>query len=190
MPQNTKVIVFGGGCFWCTEAVFRMLKGVVSVIPGYAGGEQVKPTYEEVSSGETEHAEVIRIDYDPNMVNFSDLLTVFFVTHDPTSVDQQGSDVGSQYRSCILYTDNDQREGIQKFIEEINASEKLGRPVITEVEPLKDFYPAEEYHREYYARNPMKAYCQLVIQPKLRKLRKEFEQLLKKDASSSLSEGQ
>lgn len=170
--------VFGGGCFWCTEAVFQMLKGVVSVAPGYAGGTKENPTYEEVSRGNTGHAEVIRIEFDPSQISYRDLLTVFFATHDPTTPNRQGNDVGPQYRSVILYTTDAQREEAERFIEELNASSPEGTPVITEVRPLEHFWEAEEYHRDYYRQNEAKPYCRIVINPKLKKVKEQFAQLL------------
>ncbi|MEK7180567.1 MAG: peptide-methionine (S)-S-oxide reductase MsrA [Patescibacteria group bacterium] len=179
MKEN-KIAVFGGGCFWCTEAVFKMLKGVVSVSPGYAGGNKENPTYEEVSSDTTGHAEVIQIEYDPKIIPFQTLLTVFFATHDPTTRNQQGNDVGTQYRSIILYLDDIQRKEAEDFIQELNDSNEEGRPIITEIEPLKKFYEAENYHKDYYARNQDNPYCEVVINPKLEKVQKKFAELLNK----------
>lgn len=174
-----EVVIFGGGCFWCTEAVFKMLKGVISVAPGYAGGAKPNPTYDEVSSGLTGHAEVIRIKYDPSLVSFRTLLTVFFATHDPMTVNRQGPDVGTQYRSAIFYTTPRQKEEAEAFVREIDASSKEGGLVVTEVKPLTNFYEAESYHEDYFARNPKQAYCNLVINPKVEKVQKEFTELLK-----------
>ncbi len=179
----TAVAVFGGGCFWCTEAVFKMLKGVYSVVPGYAGGTAPNPTYESVCSGTTGHAEVIRIEYDPVQVNFETLLTVFFASHDPTTLNRQGADVGTQYRSIILHTSPEQKSAAEKFITEINASSDLGKPIVTTVEPLNIFYEAEDYHKDYYARNPKQGYCQAVINPKLAKVKEKFAALLQHNAS-------
>ncbi|MFY9462270.1 MAG: peptide-methionine (S)-S-oxide reductase MsrA [Candidatus Sungiibacteriota bacterium] len=193
MAQKTEIAIFGGGCFWCTEAIFKMLKGVVSVMPGYAGGPSPSlsavssglnrsgraPSYEEVRSGTTGHAEVTRIEYDPEKISFRDLLTVFFVTHDPTTPERQGNDVGPQYRSIILTTSRSQQEEAERFIKEIDASHPGGAPVITEVKPLDKFYEAEEEHRDYYKKNPQKSYCQLIINPKLEKVQGKFEELLK-----------
>ena len=176
---NTEVIVFGGGCFWCTEAVFKMTKGVVSVLPGYAGGTTKNPTYDEVCSGETGYAEVVEVQYDPNDVRFEDLLTIFFGSHDPTTLNRQGNDVGTQYRSAVFYTTEEQKEKTEKFIEEINASNEKGDPVVTEVLPLDTFYEAENYHKDYFARNGMNPYCMLVINPKLKKVQKKYADLLK-----------
>jgi len=174
-----ETIVFGGGCFWCTEAVFKMLKGVLSVEPGYAGGTVPNPTYEQVSQGDTGHAEVIKIDYDPISVPLETLLTVFFASHDPTTKDRQGNDVGPQYRSIILCQNEKQKEGAEQFIMRLNQSSEVGAPIITEVKKLDEFYPAEDYHKNYYERNKGKAYCQVVINPKLDKVKKEFAKLLK-----------
>ncbi|KKW22588.1 MAG: peptide-methionine (S)-S-oxide reductase [Candidatus Taylorbacteria bacterium RIFCSPHIGHO2_02_49_25] len=186
--------IFAGGCFWCTEAIFKMLKGVRSVIPGYTGGSaglpQAPPTYEQVSSGKTGHAEVVKITYDPQLTTYHDLLTVFFASHDPTTRNRQGSDVGTQYRSAIFYTTQKQKQIAEDFIREINNSNKLnlpaasgaaqaGKPIVTEVVPLDVFYPAEDYHRDYFAKNPENSYCELIINPKLEKVQKEFIKLLK-----------
>lgn len=175
-----QVAVFGGGCFWCTEAVFKMLKGVTSVMPGYAGGTKPNPTYEEVCTGRTGHAEVIRIEFDPEKISYRDLLFVFFATHDPTTPDRQGADVGSQYRSIILSANQAQKQEAESFIKEINEAHSFGAPVVTEVKPLEQFYEAENVHHNYYARNPDQPYCQFLIDPKLKKVQKKFKELLKK----------
>lgn len=171
--------VFGGGCFWCTEAVFKMLNGVGVVEPGYAGGAPEDATYEKVSSGRTGHAEVIYIEYDSEKISYRDLLTVFFASHDPTTVNRQGNDIGAQYRSVIFYTTEKQKEEAQKFVEEINASSPEGQAVVTEIVPLEKFYRAENYHKDYYANNKGAPYCQIIINPKLDKVKKEFGELLK-----------
>ena len=173
---KNRTAVFGGGCFWCTEAVFERLEGVVSVMPGYAGGNIKDPNYEEVCSGKTNHAEVIKIEYDPSMISYGDLLTVFFATHDPTTLNRQGADVGTQYRSMILYTDESQKAQAEEFIKKLNES---GPKVVTELKSFESFYEAEEYHREYYRNNSSAPYCQIVINPKLEKLEERFSQLLK-----------
>ena len=172
------IAVFGGGCFWCTEAVFQMMKGVSAVKPGYAGGTTEHPTYEEVSGGRTGHAEVIHITYDPSAVKYTDLLTVFFGSHDPTTKNRQGADVGTQYRSIILTTSDEQEKAAKEFIAELNASSEFGDPIVTEVEPLKEFYDAEEYHKNYFRDNPNQGYCQIVINPKLEKVKHRFANLL------------
>lgn len=177
--QKTEVAVFGGGCFWCSEAVFDELRGVVSVMPGYAGGSAKNPTYEQVCSERTGHAEVIRVEFDPIRITYNNLLTVFFATHDPTTFNRQGNDVGPQYRSIILYASQEQKQEAERFIKELNSSLAHGQPVVTEVKPLGEFYDAEEYHRDYYANNSYQPYCQVIISPKLQKLHKQFTDLLK-----------
>lgn len=166
-----KRIYFGGGCFWCTEAVFKMLKGVSKVLPGYMGGTVPNPTYDQVCGGKTGHAEVVLVEYDPNVIKLEDLLTVFFASHDPTTKDRQGNDVGTQYRSVIFY--EDQKEIIEKFIKD------LGIPAVTELEPVTTFYEAENYHHDYFAQNPGNPYCQVIINPKLEKVQEKFANLLK-----------
>jgi len=173
------VAVFGGGCFWCTEAVFDELRGVKSVVSGYAGGSTKNPTYEEVCGGRTGHAEVIKIEFDPGEIAFKDLLTVFFASHDPTTLNRQGNDVGTQYRSAIFYATEEQKREAEAFIKELNDSKAFGKPVVTTLEPLGEFYEAEDYHQKYYANNPYKPYCQYMIPPKLTKLHKQFGALLK-----------
>jgi peptide-methionine (S)-S-oxide reductase len=177
--SNNEAIVFGGGCFWCTEAVFQMLKGIVSAVPGYAGGEKPNPTYEDVSTGLTGHVEVVKIEYDPSQISFFDLLNVFFATHDPTTVNRQGNDVGTQYRSAIFYTTTEQKTEAEKFIADLNNSQTSGLPVVTEVLPLEKFYLAEDYHQEYYKHHKNDPYCDLVINPKLEKVQQKFATLLK-----------
>ena len=174
-----ETIVFGGGCFWCTEAVFEMLKGVISVEPGYAGGTTPDPTYEAICTGKTGHAEVIKIVYDPALIRLEDLFTVFFATHDPSTLNRQGNDVGTQYRSAVFYTTPAQKEAAEKFIADIDASSTEGGKVVTEVTSLDKFYPAEEYHKNYFARNPDRAYCQIVVNPKVEKVQAKFAELLK-----------
>lgn len=176
--MNNEIAVFGGGCFWCTEAVFKMLKGVESVLPGYSGGTVPNPTYEQVCSGSTGHAECTKVEFNPSEVNYRDLLTVFFGSHDPTTLNRQGNDVGTQYRSVIFYTTPEQKRVAEDFIKEINDSNKEGKPVVTEVVPLDIFYIAENYHKDYYERNKDAPYCELVINPKLEKVVKNFGELL------------
>ncbi|HYK93816.1 MAG TPA: peptide-methionine (S)-S-oxide reductase MsrA [Thermoplasmata archaeon] len=167
--------VLGGGCFWCTEAVFSELAGVREVEPGYAGGTVPHPSYEEVCDGGTGHAEVIRVRFDPQVVTYDDLLRIFLTVHDPTTLDRQGADVGPQYRSIILTTGPEQRAVAERVIKEIDAAHLWHRPIVTRVEPLTEFYPAEEYHRDYFRRNPGQGYCRLVIAPKVAKFRKQFQ---------------
>lgn len=177
--MKKEIAVFGGGCFWCTEAVFKMLKGVESVEPGYAGGHVENPTYEEVSSGTTGHAECIKIEFNPDEVKYRDLLTVFFGSHDPTTVNRQGNDIGEQYRSVIFYTTEGQKKVAEDFISELNNSNEAGAQIVTQVMPLDKFWIAENYHRDYFAKNKSAPYCELVINPKLEKVQKEFADLLK-----------
>ncbi|HXV27124.1 MAG TPA: peptide-methionine (S)-S-oxide reductase MsrA [Candidatus Paceibacterota bacterium] len=173
------VAVFGGGCFWCTEAVFGMLKGVIAVKPGYAGGIAEKPTYEQVSHGDTGHVEVVRFEYDPSVISYDDLLNVFFASHDPTQVNRQGNDVGPQYRSVVFYGDEAQKESAERFIAGLRSD---GLNVATTVEPLHKFWPAEDYHEKYYEKHKNDdPYCQVVIEPKLAKVREKFSQLLKRE---------
>jgi len=171
---------FGGGCFWCTEAVFERLEGVEEVIAGYAGGEKENPSYEEVSSGRTEYAEVIQISYDPEKISYEELLEVFWNTHDPTTPNRQGPDVGPQYRSVIFYHDETQKRLAQASKTKVGASRKYKDSIVTEILPLKNFFKAEEYHQNYYRSNPQAPYCQVVVNPKLEKLEKEFKEKLKK----------
>jgi methionine-S-sulfoxide reductase len=179
METKNEKAIFGGGCFWCTEAVFSMLKGVLSVMPGYTGGKKENPTYEEVSRGNTGHAEVIEITYNPSQVTFSDLLAVFFHEHDPTQLNAQGNDVGTQYRSAIFYTNEDQRKEAESLVRELQEKKAYDRPVVTEIKPLEHFYPAEQYHKDYYKRNSNAPYCQIIIAPKLEKLQNRFASLLR-----------
>lgn len=179
VPQNTDTATFGAGCFWCVEAVFAELKGVISVIPGYAGGQTVDPTYKEVCSGLSGHAEVAQIVYDPTQISYIQLLEVFFQTHDPTTINRQGNDVGSQYRSVIYFHNSNQQADAVKTKTELNASGAWSNPIVTQVEALDVFYPAEKDHWEYYEKNPEAGYCRYVIQPKMDKFRKVFKDLLK-----------
>lgn len=176
--MGTQTAVFGGGCFWCTEAVFKMMKGVSGVVPGYAGGTIANPTYEQVCTGETGHVEVVRVEYDPAQVKYEDLLTVFFGSHDPTTPNQQGANIGTQYRSVVFYTTQQQKEIAEKFIAEANTSNDMGAPIVTTVEPLTAFYEAENYHHDYFANHQNAGYCTLVINPKLEKVQKKYGELL------------
>jgi peptide-methionine (S)-S-oxide reductase len=176
-----EVAIFGGGCFWCTEAVFKMLRGVSNVRPGYTGGHTPNPTYEQVCEGTTGHAEVVRVEYDPTQVAYRDLMTVFFGSHDSSQLNRQGNDVGTQYRSVIFTTTDGQKEETEKFIAELNVSNTQGDPVVTTVEPLTTFYEAEDYHHDYFAKNKAASYCQVIINPKLEKVQKRFAVLLKEN---------
>lgn len=175
--NKKKVVAFGGGCFWCTEAVFKMLRGVRAVLPGYAGGTVPNPTYDQVSTGRTGHAEVAWLEYDPTL---GDLLSVFFTAHDATTLNRQGNDIGTQYRSVIFYTTPEQKKEAEEYIRNINESTKEGKPVVTEVKKLDVFYPAENYHKDYFEHHKDEMYCQLVINPKLKKVEDHFAKLLKK----------
>ncbi len=175
--QMVNKVVFGGGCFWCTEAVFRMLRGVSKVESGYAGGKKENPSYEQVSGGATGHAEVIRVTYDPSIISFEDLLTVFFGSHDPTTPNRQGADVGEQYRSVIFYNDEDEKRIAEKIIKEVDESLKDGTRVVTQLVPFEAFYTAESYHQDYFKNNTSAPYCQIIIEPKVVKVRKRFAEL-------------
>lgn len=179
MENNLQTAVFGGGCFWCTEAVYQRLRGVSSVMPGYAGGIQDTASYEEVSSGATGHAEVIKFQFDSAQISYRDLLEVFFAVHDPTTMNRQGNDVGTQYRSVIFYADDEQRSQAEGIIKELTDAHAYSSPVVTEVKKLEKFSPAEDYHRDYYNQNQNQPYCQLVINPKLKKFKEKFASLLK-----------
>ncbi len=167
-PGGRAEIVLGGGCFWCLEAAFVMVEGVTGVTPGYSGGAAPDPSYHQVCGGLTGHAEVVRVEYDPAAVTLEELLEVFFAVHDPTTLNRQGADVGTQYRSIILYASEEQRAQVEGFLEEVRS--RYRRPVVTEVRELETFWPAEEHHRGYYANNPHQPYCRAVIAPKLEKL--------------------
>jgi len=180
METKPEIAVFGGGCFWCTEAIFGELRGVISVMPGYTGGTTENPTYEDVCTGRTGHVESLRITYDPGQVSFHDLLTVFFATHDPTTPNRQGNDVGTQYRSAVFYASEAQKKETEAFIKKLEASDPGGKPIVTEVAPLDVFYEAENYHRDYFKNHRGEPYCEVIIEPKVEKLQKEFGDLLKK----------
>ena len=180
MTTQLEIATLGGGCFWCVEAVFDDLKGVASVESGYMGGHTADPTYEDICGGETGHAEVIRVAFDPAVVSFADILRVFFTVHDPTTLNRQGNDVGTQYRSVIFYNSDAQRDTAQQVIAEIDRTGIWGAQAVTEVSPAETFYIAEKYHQEYYARNPMQSYCMFVVAPKVQKFRKQFADRLKK----------
>lgn len=177
--METQTAVLAGGCFWCTEAIFQKLKGVTGALPGYAGGTVDNPTYEQVSSGRTGHAEAAKIEFDSSQISYDDLLTVFFATHDPTTMNRQGNDVGPQYRSVIFYTTAQQKAAAEAKIMQLNAASEGGKPIVTTVEPLRHFWAAEDYHQQYYEHHKDAPYCQLVINPKLEKLQQKFAALLK-----------
>jgi len=176
---TTERATLAGGCFWCLEAVYEMLRGVESVQSGYAGGQVPNPSYEAVCSGTTGHAEVVQLEYDPDEISFRDLLDVFFTIHDPTTLNRQGHDVGTQYRSAIYFHSPEQEATAREVIEELAAQGLWSDPIVTEVEPLDVFYPAEDYHNQYYRRNSYQPYCQVVVEPKVAKARQKFVERLK-----------
>lgn len=181
MTANTRIemATLGGGCFWCLEPVFEELVGVEKVVVGYAGGEHPSPDYKLVCSGTTGHAEVIQISYDPEAITFRQVLEIFFSVHDPTTPNRQGADVGTQYRSIVLYHDEQQKQTAEELIEALDSQEIWKNPIVTQVEPLSTFYPAEEYHQAYYRKNPGQGYCMMVVAPKLKKFRQNYAEKLK-----------
>lgn len=174
----TELATLGGGCFWCLDAAYRGLKGVLSVVSGYAGGVAPGPSYREVCSGTTGHAEVVRISFDPAIVDYETLLRVFFSLHDPTTLNRQGADVGTQYRSVIFYHSDTQRDTAQRLIARLAAEGQWSDPIVTELAPAPDFFPAESYHQDYFRQNPYQGYCQVVIAPKLAKVRERHRDLM------------
>ena len=179
-PSHLETATLAGGCFWCLEAVYEQLKGVEDVQSGYAGGQPTRPTYQLVCTGVTGHAEVVQITFDPAVISYRDLLEVFFTIHDPTTLNRQGADVGTQYRSAIFYHSPEQKATAQQVIADMTARKVWDDPIVTQVVPLEVFYPAEEYHKDYYARNPGQGYCQVVIAPKVAKVRKAYLEKLKR----------
>jgi len=180
MNTNLQTATLAGGCFWCLEAVYDEIKGVQGVESGYAGGHMDNPTYRAVCNGDTGHAEVVQVHFDPNVVSYRDLLNVFFAIHDPTTLNRQGADTGTQYRSAIFYHDDEQKRIAEEQIKDLNARKIWDRPIVTEVTKLDKFYMAEDYHQEYFARNPYQPYCMAVVSPKVSKFRKHFIEMLKK----------
>ena len=177
--QNLELATFAGGCFWCTEAVFERVQGVHEVISGYTGGDQKNPTYKQVSYGKTDHAEAVQISFDPEQISYHELVEIFFATHDPTTLDRQGPDVGKQYRSAVYYHDNDQKQIVQSHIKILTDQGVYSDPIVTEVEAIKIFYPAEDYHQDYYQQNPNNPYIQAIAKPKVIKFKKQFKEKLK-----------
>jgi peptide-methionine (S)-S-oxide reductase len=177
---NLETITLGGGCYWCVEAVYENLDGVKSVVSGFSGGKVANPTYEEVCTGETGHAEVVQITYDKNVTDINEIFKVFFTVHDPTTLNRQGADVGTQYRSVIFYKNEEQKKAAQSIIADLNKAKVYNNPIVTKVEPFKAFYKAEDYHQNYYANNKNQPYCKMVIQPKIEKFEKVFKDKLKK----------
>jgi peptide-methionine (S)-S-oxide reductase len=184
-PRKTESATLGGGCFWCLEAVFEQLEGVERVVSGYAGGRAAQPTYQQVCSGTTGHAEVIQVTFDPNLITYRDLVELFFAFHDPTTLNRQGADRGTQYRSVILYHSPEQKATAEQVIARLTKDAVWKDPIVTQVVPLEHFYPAEEYHQGYYRRNPEQSYCQAIIPPKLAKLRKSYAARMKRTAAGS-----
>jgi peptide-methionine (S)-S-oxide reductase len=175
----SEVATLGGGCFWCTEAVFLEMIGVLKVVPGYSGGHVKNPTYQQVITGRTGHAEVIQVTFDPNMISYIEILEIFFTMHDPTSLNRQGADVGTQYRSVIFYHSEEQREVARAFIGEMNETNIFNLSIVTRLEPFEEFYEAEDYHKNYYQRNKDQGYSRFVIAPKLEKVEKKFKEKIK-----------
>jgi peptide-methionine (S)-S-oxide reductase len=175
LSDQTETAYLASGCFWCTEAVFQQIKGVLEIQSGYCGGKTANPSYEEVCTGRTGHAETVRIKYDPSLISFREILEVFFSTHDPTTLNRQGNDVGTQYRSAIFYINEKQKEISENAIKEMTEEGVFKRPIVTQIEEFHDFFPSEEYHNNYYKRNSDAPYCQYVISPKLAKLKKNKE---------------
>ena len=179
--KELKVATFGAGCFWCVEAVFQQLEGVARVESGYTGGRTENPTYKEICTGQTGHAEVCQIHYDPDKISFEELLEVFWKSHDPTTLNRQGADVGTQYRSAVFYHDDEQKELAEKYKKKLNDAKVFESPIVTEITQLEKYYAAEDYHQEYYMNNPNQGYCRVVIKPKLDKIREVFADKLKKE---------
>jgi len=179
MDGKTELATFGGGCFWCVEAIFDRVTGVQKVISGYSGGTVSNPTYKQITTGSTGHAEVVQIRFDPNQISYLELLEIFFKTHDPTTLNRQGPDVGTQYRSIVLYHTQEQRIQAQEVIEELNEARIWESPIVTQVVPFETFYTAENYHQEYFENNPNQGYCRMVVQPKVEKFEKIFSKKLK-----------
>jgi peptide-methionine (S)-S-oxide reductase len=175
----SETIVLGGGCFWCTEAVYVKVRGITDVESGYSNGQAQRPSYEDVCSGQTGHAEVVKLTYDPAQISLRQILEIFFVIHDPTTPDRQGNDVGTQYRSGIYYTTPAQQQVAEDIVRELGAQNAFGRPIVTEIEPLANYWPAEEYHQDFFEKNPHQGYCLAVAAPKVAKFRKTFADLVK-----------
>lgn len=184
--KKLEVATLGGGCFWCMEAVFDDLEGVEDVVSGYSGGHKENPTYQEVCTGTTGHAEVVQIKFDPDVISYADILRVFFSVHDPTTLNRQGNDIGTQYRSVIFYHSEEQKRDAEKIISEITEARIYDNPIVTEVTAFKNFYPAEDYHQEYFAKNPYQPYCMAVVAPKVAKFRKQFAERLKRKSAGNV----
>ena len=185
MEKNLETATLGAGCFWCVEAVFDDLRGVEDVVSGYSGGNKDNPTYQEVCSESTGHAEVVRLTFDPQIIDFSDILRVFFTVHDPTQLNRQGNDIGTSYRSAIFYHNDEQRQAAEEVIKEITDEGIYDKPIVTEVTAFDKFWPAEDYHQEYFANNPNQPYCAAVVAPKVAKFRKKFVDRLKSSSQAA-----
>lgn len=183
--DRVEVAILGGGCFWCTEAVFLRLRGVTKVTSGYTGGTVENPTYRQICTGKTGHAEVVRIEFNPSEISFAQILDVFFHTHDPTTLNRQGADVGTQYRSAVFWADKKQKEAAAAIIKELDEAGDFDFPIVTTLEQLRTFYPAEDYHQNYFDENPGQGYCEVVISPKLSKFQKRYRKLLKEPATKA-----
>ncbi len=179
MTTQTEIAIFGNGCFWCTEVLFQKLKGVNSVAPGYAGGTVENPSYHEVCEGNTGHAEVLKVEFEPSVISYEDLLDVFWHTHDPTTLNKQGNDVGTQYRSVIFYTSEEQKQKAQESKKSLEEAKEFARPIVTEIQPIEKFYVAEDYHHNYYNKNDYQPYCQIVIAPKIHKFMEKYGEKVK-----------
>ncbi len=179
IPEGNELVTLGAGCFWCVEAIFENLKGVQGVLPGFSGGHVADPSYQEVVTGTTGHAEVIQFAYDPKVISFTEILEIFWSTHNPTTLNRQGADVGAQYRSAIFYHSEEQKETAQQMKDQLNQSDAFSDPIVTEITPFANFYPAEDYHKQYYESNKQAPYCQMVIRPKVEKFKKYFTEKLK-----------
>ena len=177
---SSEVATLAGGCFWCIEAVYQEIDGVESVVPGYTGGSSINPTYEQVSTGKSGHAEAVQVTFDPAKVSYRDILEIFFSAHDPTTLNRQGADVGTQYRSAIFFHSDNQKTISQEVMKELDKARLWERPMVTQVAPISKFYPAEDYHRDYFKKHPEQAYCQAVISPKVNKLRRQWAKRLKR----------
>jgi peptide-methionine (S)-S-oxide reductase len=177
--QNNETATLAGGCFWCLEPVFDNLQGVLDVVSGYSGGHVPDPTYSEVTTGRTGHAEVVQVTFDPAVISFAEILEVFFTIHDPTTLNRQGADVGTQYRSAVFYHTPEQKATIEQVVKDLEKQRVWDNPIVTQVAPFEVFYPAEDYHQEYYANNPRQPYCQMVVAPKVAKFRKKYADRLK-----------
>ena len=178
MPTNLEAITLGGGCFWCIEAVFKPLKGIEKLVSGYAGGQTSNPTYKEICSGSTGHAEVVQVTFDPEIISLEDILEIFFAMHDPTTLNRQGADVGTQYRSTVMYHNEEQRETAKAVVARLTEEQIFDDPIVTQIEPLDVFYAAEDYHQDYFAHNSYQPYCMAVIAPKVAKLRAKYAERL------------